>query len=92
MEKQESKFDMGTKNPEELKIVRNSDNETFKVFIDDIEIPFACQVSVTNNIEVNHPGPFEILAGRPARDVKYLQGPIDITVTIRPKRIAIQNE
>jgi hypothetical protein len=73
--------------PKELRLVRSKDKIT-RVFIDDIEIPFACDVKVDNNIQVIPPDPMF----NPGRTPLYIQGNIEITVIIRPRTIVVQRE
>lgn len=76
--------------PKELTLILNGDDVS-KILIDDIEIPFSCEIEVKNDIIVQPHGPFEMLMGM-GRGPSYLQGECEITLTIRLHRLAVKNE
>ena len=75
--------------PKELTIVWDGDKAT-KILLDDIELPFNCEIEVKNDIITYYHDPFDMLAGH-GRGPTYLQGDCEITLTIRPQRLAVRS-
>ena len=65
------------KKPKELKLVREGDG--FRVFIDDIEIPFECELQIMRN----RPSQFQFGGD-------YYDEGSEITLTIRPETVVIE--
>jgi len=76
--------------PKELTLIWDGDKFS-KVLIDDIEIPFQCEIEMKNEIITMLHGPLEVIMGL-GRGPTYLQGECEIMVTIKPRRLVVRRE
>ena len=76
--------------PKELTLIWDGDKFT-KVLIDEIEIPFACEIEMKNEIITMLHGPLEMIMGL-GRGPTYLQGECEITLTIKPRSLVVKKK